>query len=56
MNRRQEALEHQVIFNQKMLIELAKNPGSDMRLGISFNQLGVAYTINERMIESFRSL
>jgi hypothetical protein len=48
MNRPLEALEHQLIFNSMMQEELGQNPGVDMRLGMSFNELGVAYMITDR--------
>lgn len=46
MNKPAEALGHQLIFNRMMLQELGKQPGKDMRLAMSFNELGVAYMIN----------
>lgn len=47
INQPMKALEHQLIFNQMMLQELGDEPGDDMRLGMSFNELGVAYMIND---------
>lgn len=47
MNRPHDALEHQTVFNQMMLEELGESPGVDMRLAMSFNELGVAYMIND---------
>jgi hypothetical protein len=47
MNRPGEALEHQLIFNKMLLEELEGNPATDMRLSMSFNELGVAYMIND---------
>lgn len=47
MNRPQDALNHQLIFNTMMQKELAGKPGSDMRLAMSYNELGVAYMIND---------
>jgi tetratricopeptide (TPR) repeat protein len=51
MNRPAEALKHQLEFNKMMLLELGKHPGTDMRLAMSFNELGVAYMINDRFAE-----
>lgn len=47
MNRPQDALRHQLIFNTMMQKELAGKKGSDMRLAMSYNELGVAYMIND---------
>jgi hypothetical protein len=47
MNRPKDALKHQLVFNSMMLKEFEEDPGTDMRLGISFNQLGVAYMMND---------
>lgn len=47
MNRPQDALRHQLIFNNMMQKELAGKQGSDMRLAMSYNELGVAHMINE---------
>lgn len=47
INQPHKALQHQLIFNQMMLEELGDEPGADMRLGMSFNELGVAYMIND---------
>jgi hypothetical protein len=47
MNRPKKALEHQLIFNKMLLEELEEKPAPDMRLSMSFNELGVAYMIND---------
>ena len=48
MNQPSQALESQKIFNQMMIDELGdQSPGTDMRLAISFNQIGVAYLMND---------
>lgn len=47
MNRPYDALRHQLIFNTMMQKELAGKKGSDMRLAMSYNELGVAYMIND---------
>lgn len=47
MNRPHDALRHQLIFNTMMQKELAGKKGSDMRLAMSYNELGVAYMIND---------
>ena len=52
MNRPHESLDHQLIFNSMMQEELGNNPGADMRLGMSFNELGVAYMITDRKCRS----
>lgn len=46
MNRPQDALMHQLISHNMISDELGGKPGSDMRLGLSYNELGVAYMIN----------
>lgn len=47
-NRPAEALAHQLIFNEMMTrIKRESQPGTDMRLPISWSQLGVAYMVNE---------
>lgn len=46
MNRPKEALQYQLTFNKMMQDELGADPGMDMRLAMSFNELGVAYMIN----------
>ncbi|KAE9984204.1 Glutamine synthetase [Venturia inaequalis] len=51
MNRPQDALRHQLIFNNMMQKELAGKQGSDMRLAMSYNELGVAHMINESWVE-----
>jgi hypothetical protein len=48
MNAPHQALNHQLVFNSMMLKELGEKPGSDMRLAMSFNELGVAHMINDR--------
>lgn len=47
MNQPKVALGHQLVFNQMMSKELKDQPGNDMRLAMSFNELGVAYMIND---------
>jgi hypothetical protein len=47
MNRPKKALEHQLIFNKMLLEELGEKRATDMRLSMSFNELGVAYMIND---------
>lgn len=47
MNRPKDALRHQLIFNTMMQKELSGERGSDMRLAMSYNELGVAYMIND---------
>ena len=47
MNQPELTRMHQGIFNEMMIKEVGfKHPGSDMRLAISFNQIGVAHMIN----------
>jgi hypothetical protein len=53
MNRPKEALEHQLIFNNMLLDELGGKPATDMRLSMSFNELGVAYMINDGIVDTF---
>ena len=52
MNRPHEALQHQLKFNDMMREELEANPGRDMRYALSFNELGVAYMINDSKIDA----
>ena len=48
MNRPSEAWAHHKKFNEMMVMELGdKPPGNDMRLAISWSQLGAAYMIND---------
>lgn len=45
---RKESLDHLLKFNHMMLKELGnKAPGTDMRLALSFNELGCAYMLRE---------
>ncbi|QDS73010.1 hypothetical protein FKW77_009080 [Venturia effusa] len=51
MNRPIDALRHQLIFNTMMQKELSGKRGTDMRLAMSYNELGVAYLINDGWAE-----
>jgi hypothetical protein len=52
MNRPHATRKHQGMFNKMMIKEIGnKHPGTDMRLAISFNQLGVAHMINDDWIK-----
>ncbi|KAK9776213.1 putative NB-ARC domain-containing protein [Seiridium cardinale] len=54
INQPEKALQYQLIFNHMMLKELKDGPGADMRLGMSFNELGVAYMINDDWVKGQR--
>lgn len=48
MNRPEEALTHHLAFNDMMVKQFGDGPlGKDMRLGISWSQLGAAYMVND---------
>ncbi|KAF1815308.1 TPR-like protein [Eremomyces bilateralis CBS 781.70] len=48
VNWRRESLEHLTRFNEMMLQELGDRPaGQDMRLALSFNELGCAYMLRD---------
>ncbi|KAF1810425.1 hypothetical protein P152DRAFT_491441 [Eremomyces bilateralis CBS 781.70] len=50
MNRPEEALNHLTKFNDMMKKELdGRSQGKDMRFAISWNQLGVAYMVNDNI-------
>lgn len=48
INRPKESLEYLLTFNEMMLKELGgRQPGTDMRLALSFNELGCAYMLRD---------
>ena len=48
INRANESLEYLLKFNTMMMKELGhKRPGTDMRLALSFNELGCAYMVRD---------